>query len=74
MRGLAGNRLLNRWLGSILSRTDFDSSQALDARLDNGAATLEEVCDSKSEKAEETQEAGKPQETNPVISKFAPND
>ena len=68
MRGLVGERLLKRLVGSILSRPSFDSPQALEVRLDNGEATPKGAYDPKPEKAEKMQESEKPEETHTAIS------
>ena len=74
MRGLIGERLLKRLVGSILHRPGFDSSPTLGSKLENGEETAQESCDPQSEKTEAVQELEKPEETNTVIRAFDPND
>jgi hypothetical protein len=68
MRGLVGERLLKRLVGSILRRPSFDSPEALETRRDNGEATPKGASILKPEKAEEVQVSEKPEATNAVIS------
>lgn len=68
MRGLVGDRLLKRLVGSILRRPGFDSPQALDARRDNGEATAPGASILKPETAEDMPASEQPEASNAAIS------